>query len=175
MLVPLWLKPRVLFCLKMLFGAIVAKMPQSKRAQNAPWTSEARCCHCNALGKSCANTAGGHEAWCFRKQGWVKSTGGAWYCPVCRPEAEELGWVRERTPQEIASIEIQCWCADGAHAPWKCPACQGFNWAWRKACRHCGGATPDDGAAARRPDPVNVFYPPNHPGAAAADPLRPRS
>ena len=78
--------------------------------------------------------------------------------------------MRERTPQEIANIEIQCWCADGAHAPWKCPACQGLNWAWRKACRHCGGATPDDGAAARRPDPVNFFYPPNHPGAAAADP-----
>ena len=90
--------------------------------------------------ESWPNNAGGHEAWCFRKQGWVKTTG-AWYCPVCRFEAEGLGWISERTPEDIENIKTHCWCADRAHAPRICPACQGFNWAWRKACRHCGGAT----------------------------------
>ena len=46
-----------------------------------------------------------------------------------------------RSPEDIENIKTHCWCADRAHAPRICPACQGFNWAWRKACRHCGGAT----------------------------------
>ena len=45
-----------------------------------------------------------------------------------------------RSPGDIENIKSHCWCADRAHAPRICPACQGFNWAWRKACRHCGGA-----------------------------------
>ena len=99
--------------------------------------------------------AGDHATWCFRKQGWVRTTGKLWYCPVCVLVAEEQGWVRERTPLEMVSIKVEGWCEAGAHRPWGCLACGRWNWAWRTTCRRCGGPSLRDGTGAtgsRTPD-----------------------
>ena len=108
---------------------------KTKHSDVEPWAGYVRCTMCGADGKSCLNKYGGHEAWCFRAQGWV-STKAFWYCPECVPKAEEKEWVRTRTDKDTEDIDANCFCEPREHAPRVCPACFCPNWAWRVVCRN---------------------------------------
>ena len=107
---------------------------KKKRNDVAPWRDEVRCSICGTDGQSCLSNYGGHEAWCFRAQGWTSSGGPYWYCPQCRTKAEEKGYIRKRYLRDAEDIREHCWCEPDDHEPRECPACSWPNWAWRKVC-----------------------------------------